>query len=234
MNNNVLNGGNMDAQLKVYKYFVTPFLVVCTILLSGLTIYKYMEESYVSINTGDEFYSWANDNMLQVKTWPNFSKDDVKQIADFSFVPQGESKEILGNKPKPAASVCVVKDGDIVFKAGYGSTSVDKDIPVDPDKTIFKVASVSKVFTSLAVIKLVEEGKLDLQEDINVYLKKAGIVIPDYPVGINIEPETKELVLKYLSDNKSKENAPEINLSEASKNQIRIVHGGRRQVGRIF
>jgi len=215
----------MDAQLKVYKYFVTPFLVVCTILLSGLTIYKYMEESYVSINMGDEFYSWANDNMLQVKTWPNFSKDDVKQIADFSFVPQGESKEILGNKPKPAASVCVVKDGDIVFKAGYGSTSVDKDIPVDPDKTIFKVASVSKVFTALAIIKLAEEDKLDLQEDINKYLKKTGIIIPDYPVGSNIEPETRELVLKYLSDNKSKENAPEINLSETSKIQIRIVHG---------
>ncbi|NLI40579.1 MAG: beta-lactamase family protein [Caldisericales bacterium] len=105
-----------------------------------------MEESYVSFNTGDEFYSWANDNMLQVKTWPSFSKDDVKEIADFSFVPQGESKEILGNKPKPAASVCVVKDGDTLFKAGYGSTSADKNVPVDPDKTIFKVASVSKIF----------------------------------------------------------------------------------------
>src|SRR5690606_12962398 len=48
---------------------------------------------------------------------------------------------------------------------------VDRRIPVDPHRTLFRPGSVSKLFTWVAVMQLVEQGKLSLDEDVNTYLK---------------------------------------------------------------
>lgn len=68
------------------------------------------------------------------------------------------------------AVVTVVKDGEIIVKRGYGYADVEKRTPVDPDTTLFRPASVSKLLTWTAVMQLVEAGKLDLDVDINAYL----------------------------------------------------------------
>jgi CubicO group peptidase (beta-lactamase class C family) len=68
------------------------------------------------------------------------------------------------------AVVTVVKDGEILFAKGYGYADVEKKIPVDPDRTLFRPGSVSKLFTWTAVMQLVEAGKLNLDQDINQYL----------------------------------------------------------------
>jgi CubicO group peptidase (beta-lactamase class C family) len=68
------------------------------------------------------------------------------------------------------AAVSVVKDGKVFLAKGYGHADVEKGIPVDPKQTIFHVGSVGKLFTWTAVMQLVEEGKLDLDADINTYL----------------------------------------------------------------
>lgn len=68
------------------------------------------------------------------------------------------------------AVVSVVKDGQIMFANGYGYANVAQQIPVDPETTLFRIASVSKVFTWTAVMQLVEQGKLDLNADVNTYL----------------------------------------------------------------
>ena len=47
----------------------------------------------------------------------------------------------------PGAAVIIVKDGSVLFSKGYGYANIENDIPVDPQKTIFRVASVSKIFT---------------------------------------------------------------------------------------
>lgn len=70
----------------------------------------------------------------------------------------------------PGATLAVVKDGKIFFKKGYGYADIDKRIPVDPDKTLFRPGSVSKLFTWTAVMQMVEQGKLDLKADVNNYL----------------------------------------------------------------
>jgi CubicO group peptidase (beta-lactamase class C family) len=74
------------------------------------------------------------------------------------------------------ATVSVVKDGKLLFAKGYGYSDVEKRKPVDPATTLFRVGSVSKLFTWTAVMQLVEEGKLDLDTDINKYL---DFKIPD-------------------------------------------------------
>jgi CubicO group peptidase (beta-lactamase class C family) len=68
------------------------------------------------------------------------------------------------------ATVSVVKDGQILFAKGYGYADVSQRIPVDPDKTVFILGSLSKLFTWTAVMQLVEQGKLDLNTDVNSYL----------------------------------------------------------------
>ena len=83
------------------------------------------------------------------------------------------------------AAVSVVKDGKLFFAKGYGYADLEKGIPVDPEQTIFRIGSVGKMFTWTAVMQLVEQGKLDLEADINTYL---DFRIPDtYPQPITLK-----------------------------------------------
>src|SRR5438034_10359887 len=68
------------------------------------------------------------------------------------------------------SGVVVVKDGAVLLQKGYGYSDVGKRKPVDPERTLFRPGSVSKLFTWTAVMQLVEQGKLDLDADINTYL----------------------------------------------------------------
>ena len=83
------------------------------------------------------------------------------------------------------AAVSVVKDGKLFFAKGYGYADIEKGIPVDPEQTIFAIGSISKTFTWTAVMQLVEQGKLDLDEDVNTYL---DFRIPEtYPQPITLK-----------------------------------------------
>ena len=68
------------------------------------------------------------------------------------------------------AVVVVVKNGETVAQVGYGYSDVESRKPVDAEHTLFRVGSVSKLFTWTAVMQLVEQGKLDLDTDVNRYL----------------------------------------------------------------
>lgn len=68
------------------------------------------------------------------------------------------------------AVVAVVKDGQIVTERGYGYSDVAKRTPVDPKLTLFRPGSVSKLVTWTAVMQQVEQGKIDLDADVNQYL----------------------------------------------------------------
>ena len=78
--------------------------------------------------------------------------------------------EELSKSHVPGAVISVVKDGKLFFAKGYGYANVEKKIPVVADKTLFRVASLSKLFTATAAMQLYERGKLDLDADINKYL----------------------------------------------------------------
>ena len=66
--------------------------------------------------------------------------------------------------------VAVVKDGKLLLAKGYGFADLAHRRPVVPESTLFRVASISKLFTATAVMQLVEQGKLGLDEDIGRYL----------------------------------------------------------------
>ena len=70
----------------------------------------------------------------------------------------------------PGAVVVIVKDGRVLLEKGYGYSDYGKRIAVDPHSTLFRPGSTSKLFTWTAVMQLVEQGKLDLDADVNNYL----------------------------------------------------------------
>jgi CubicO group peptidase (beta-lactamase class C family) len=70
----------------------------------------------------------------------------------------------------PNATVSIVKEGEIVYKKGFGFADFENNIPVNADTTLFRIGSTSKLITWTAVMQLVEENKLDLNTDVNNYL----------------------------------------------------------------
>ena len=70
----------------------------------------------------------------------------------------------------PGAVVVLVKDGKPLLQKGYGYADRDRSVAVDPGTTLFRPGSISKLFTWTAVMQLVEQGKLDLDADLNRYL----------------------------------------------------------------
>ena len=82
----------------------------------------------------------------------------------------------------PGAVLTVVRNGRVVTNTAFGNASVTPPIPVIADSTTFRIASVSKVFTALAVLHLVQAGRLSLEADVRPLLSGltigGGIVAP--------------------------------------------------------
>ena len=95
---------------------------------------------------------------------------DVEAFLDGILPQQLERENIAG------ATVAVVKDGKLLFSKGYGYSDVASKKPVLPDATLFRPGSISKLFTWTAVMQMYEQGKLDLDADVNQYL---DFKIPD-------------------------------------------------------
>ena len=90
--------------------------------------------------------------------------EDLGAFLD-GIMPQQLAREDIAG-----AVISVVKDGKVVFAKGYGYADVEKRVPVTADNTLFRPGSISKLFTWTSVMQLVEQGKLDLDRDVNEYL----------------------------------------------------------------
>lgn len=94
----------------------------------------------------------------------NLTRPDVEAWLD-GYMPYAlQTGDIAG------AVVVVVKDGQVLLQKGYGYADLAKRTPVDPEKHLFRPGSISKLFTWTAVMQLVEQGKLDLDADLDQYI----------------------------------------------------------------
>ena len=91
-------------------------------------------------------------------------KADVEAFFDGIIPLQLERSDVAG------ATVLVMKDGKDLLRKGYGYADVAKKKPVDPETTMFRLASISKLFTWISVMQLAEQSKLDIDADVNKYL----------------------------------------------------------------
>ncbi|MBK9391222.1 MAG: serine hydrolase [Bacteroidetes bacterium] len=96
------------------------------------------------------------------------------------------------------AALVAVK-GEIIYKKAFGMADLELNVPMQPDM-IFRVGSITKQFTAIAILQLMEQGKLSLQDDITKF-------IPDYPT--QAYKITIEHLLTHTSGIKSYTNVPE-------------------------
>ena len=86
------------------------------------------------------------------------------------------------NAETPGMAISIIKDGETVFRKGYGSADLEHGIMIDPATSVFNLASVSKQFTVLAIMLLAEEGKLSLDDEVRQHLSE----LPDYGERISL------------------------------------------------
>ena len=92
------------------------------------------------------------------------SKEELEDFADRFFV------EWMDKLHAPGAAFVLVKDGDIVLSKGYGYASMESRARVNPETTVFRVGSISKLFTATALMQLHERRQLSLEDDVNKHL----------------------------------------------------------------
>jgi CubicO group peptidase (beta-lactamase class C family) len=110
-------------------------------------------------------------------TFADIPKPDPTKAAPVTLTAEDAAAFLDGMLPSSmaigdiaGATVAIVKDDALLLTRGYGFADVEKRIPVSAEQTLFRPASISKLFTWTAVMQQVEAGKLDLDHDINEYL----------------------------------------------------------------
>jgi len=109
---------------------------------------------------------------------PAMTADDVSAFLDGVMPLQLRREDVAG------AVIVVVKDGKILFAKGYGYANVEKRIPVSPDLTLFRPGSISKLFNWTSIMQQVEQGKLDLDREVNDYIDFR--IPPTFPKPITL------------------------------------------------
>lgn len=113
-----------------------------------------------------------------------------------------EYDKVLLEQFKPDETGCAVlvaKEGQVIYRKAFGLADLELNVPMQPDM-VFRIGSITKQFTAIAILRLMEQGKLSLQDEITKYL-------PDFPMhGHSI---TIEHLLTHTSGIKSYTNVPE-------------------------
>lgn len=102
---------------------------------------------------------------------------DTERVAGLADFVDGVMAQQLATREVAGAVVTVVQNGKVLFTRGYGFADIDRGIKVDGQKTLFRPGSVSKLITWTALMQQVENGKVDLDADVNRYI---DFVIPPF------------------------------------------------------
>ena len=113
-----------------------------------------------------------------------------------------EFDKLLSAQFKPGETGCaalVAIKGQIIYKKAFGMADLELNVPMQP-YMVFRIGSITKQFTAIAILQLMEQGKLSLQDDITKF-------IPDYPT--QAYKITVENLLTHTSGIKSYTDVPE-------------------------
>ncbi len=83
----------------------------------------------------------------------------------------------------PGTVVTIVKDHRVIFNRGYGFAHLEEHTPVNPNETLFRIASVSKVFNAMAAMRLIDDGLIGVNEDVRPRMAAAGLELDHNEYG---------------------------------------------------
>ncbi|MGC9517267.1 MAG: serine hydrolase [Methanomicrobiales archaeon] len=148
------------------KFNVVIYSTILLILIISSIGYSFSIET-----TSESFSQSSSDNRA-------INSANVEEFMDKLISGQLDKNNIVG------ATVVVVKDGKIIFNKGYGYSNPINKQPVIANQTLFHVGSISKLFVWTSVMQLVQEGKIDLDADVNTYLTdfKVPNTYPGQPI----------------------------------------------------
>src|SRR5664279_5899 len=106
---------------------------------------------FISILFATSFYGQNRNDKHLIKKLDELISENYKSIA-------------------PGCAVIVTKGGQIVYKKAFGIANLELNVPMRPDM-IFRIGSVSKQYTAIVILQLVEQGKIALQDSIQKYVK---------------------------------------------------------------
>ena len=149
---------------------------------------------------------------------PEVNPNNVESFFDTAFAVQTKDHRIAG------VVVSVVYRGEVLFAKGYGFADIENRKPADPEKSLFRIASITKPFVWTAIMQLHEQGKLNINDKVNDYLTVFQMPdtfdepirirhllshtpgLEDQAIGMNARTaaETKSLE-RYLSENMPKQ-----------------------------
>ena len=101
---------------------------------------------------------------------PVLSSHAPLPVADLESYVDGVVRDRMARDHIAGVTIAVVQNGQVVLKKGYGVASLKDGRKVDPDKTLFRVGSISKTFTWIALLNEVDAGRMRLDTPINIYL----------------------------------------------------------------
>ncbi|HKX54950.1 MAG TPA: serine hydrolase domain-containing protein, partial [Xanthomonadales bacterium] len=202
----------MKFPVKFLAKFPARFLVTLILLCSGWPLLA-QQDSAVETVLQPTAIGQLQANKVE-RPGPQLNPADLESWLDGYLSAALEPSKIAG------AVVSVVQDGQLLFSKGYGYADVENKTPMDPARTLVRVGSTSKLFTWTAVMQQYEQGKLDLDTDVNSYLDFA---LPEHegkPVTMNdlmthrggFEEGLKEVLVtdpaKYISTETYLKNHP--------------------------
>lgn len=121
-------------------------------------------------------------SLLAAAGFSHLDEESIEQKADHVFAGY--------DKPEsPGCALGVVRDGEFIYKRGYGAASLELGVPVTPE-SVFYMGSVSKQFTAASVVLAAEQGFLSLDDDVHKYIPE----LPNYG-----KPITLRLMLHHTS-----------------------------------
>ena len=97
-------------------------------------------------------------------------RDDHPDSGEIGFFIDGLMHAYMESNQVAGATVAVVRGGELLFSGGYGWADIESSKPVDPATSMFRIGSVTKLFTWIAIMQLRDAGELNLDTDVNVYL----------------------------------------------------------------
>jgi CubicO group peptidase (beta-lactamase class C family) len=138
--------------------------LLCVIVFVSLLSSQTPQETNPAPKPSPELAGQAQPSSQLLQVPPQLTKEDIAAFLDGVVPIQLQRDDMAG------AVVVIVKDGQVLFAKGYGFADEKTRKPVSVEDTLFRPGSISKTFTWTAVMQLYEQGKIDLDRDVNDYL----------------------------------------------------------------